>query len=55
MIGGKDRISQKRNVVKKVKELFGIDVSDDIADAILIGKWGSIERQESLIKTRRLF
>ena len=38
IIGGKDRVTQKRNVVKKVKELFDIDVSDDIADAILIGK-----------------
>jgi hypothetical protein len=31
-------VTQKRNVVKKVEELFDIDVSDDIADAILIGK-----------------
>ena len=39
MIAGKDRHTQKTNVVKKVKTLFGIDVSDDIADAILIGKY----------------
>lgn len=39
MIAGKDRATQKSNVVKKVKMLFNIDVSDDIADAILIGKY----------------
>lgn len=54
IIGGKDRITQKKNVVKKVKELFDIDVSDDIADAILIGKWGSLERAKS-VGTNKLF
>jgi len=39
MIGGKTRVVQKNNVVKKVHELFGITVVDDIADAILIGKY----------------
>ena len=39
MITGKDRVSQKNNVIKKVEELFGIKVGDDTADAILIGKW----------------
>ena len=39
-IGGKDRITQKLNVVSKVESMFGIKVSDDIADAILIGKYG---------------
>jgi hypothetical protein len=34
--------------------LFDIDVSDDIADAILIGKWGSLERAKS-IGTNKLF
>lgn len=53
MIGGKDRASQKRNVVKKVKELFGIDVVDDIADAILIGKWAVGERKKE--EKKKLF
>lgn len=44
MIAGKDRATQKRNVVKRVKETFGVDVSDDIADAILIGKWGCLQK-----------
>lgn len=39
-IGGKDRVSQKLNVVARAEELFGIRVVDDIADAILIGKYG---------------
>ena len=39
MIAGKDRVSQKNNVIKKVEELFDIKVGDDTADAILIGKW----------------
>lgn len=47
MIGGKDRITQKNNVIKKVKELFGVDVTDDVADAILIGKWGVIDRESN--------
>ena len=40
-IGGRDRISQKLMVVPRVEELFGIRVIDDIADAILIGKYGN--------------
>lgn len=48
-IAGSNRISQKKNVVDRVKEYFNIVVSDDVADAILIGlyavhkqhaKWG---------------
>lgn len=42
MIGGKDRATQKANVIKKVKSMFDIDVNDDTADAILIGKYGSL-------------
>lgn len=40
LIGGRDRATQKANVIKKVKSLFNIDVNDDTADAILIGKYG---------------
>ena len=36
-IAGSNRISQKKNVMERVKEYFGIEVSDDVADAILIG------------------
>lgn len=48
-IAGSNRISQKKNVMERVKEYFSIEVSDDVADAILIGlyavrqehaKWG---------------
>lgn len=51
MIGGKDRASQKKNVIAKVKSMFGIDVSDDVADAILIGKYGCKEN----VKSNKLF
>lgn len=54
MIAGKDRSTQKKNVIKKVKELFGIDVSDDIADAILIGKWG-VSESGNRINVDKLF
>jgi Holliday junction resolvasome RuvABC endonuclease subunit len=39
IISGRDRAAQKANVVKKVKQLFSIDVTDDAADAVLIGKY----------------
>ena len=38
-ISGNNRVAEKRHSVEKVKELFGISVSDDIADSILIGLW----------------
>ena len=47
MIGGKDRTTQKKNVVNKVKSMFGIEVTDDVADAILIGKYGCAEKVNS--------
>ncbi len=36
-ITGSARQTQKNNVVSKVKSIFGIDVTDDEADAILLG------------------
>ena len=47
MISGKDRSTQKKNVINKVKSMFGIEVSDDVADAILIGKYGCAEKVSS--------
>lgn len=40
-IAGSNRIAQKRNVIERVKEIFGISVTDDVGDAILIGLWCS--------------
>lgn len=40
-IAGSNRISQKHNVVERVKEYFGIDVTDDVGDAILIGRYAA--------------
>lgn len=38
-IKGRKREEQKQNAILKVKELFEIDVSTDIADAILLGNY----------------
>ena len=38
-IAGSNRVAQKRNVVERVKEYFNIDVTDDVGDAILIGRY----------------
>lgn len=51
-IAGKDRRTQKANVVKKVNELFGITVNDDIADAVLIGKYGVTLHQQAQKKVK---
>ena len=51
-IGGKDRATQKANVIKKVQELFGIKVNDDIADAILIGKYATILHEQATKKVK---
>lgn len=40
-IGGSNRVAQKTNVIKKVKELYGLDVTDDVADAILMGRYAA--------------
>lgn len=40
-IGGATRASQKANVIKRVKEYYDIDVTDDIADAILMGNYAA--------------
>jgi Holliday junction resolvasome RuvABC endonuclease subunit len=53
MIAGKDRNTQKKNVVAKVQQLFGIKVTDDVADAILIGKWAADQR--SNVSVNKLF
>lgn len=41
-IPGATREVQKANVIKKVKEMYNIDVVDDIADAILLGKYAAM-------------
>ena len=40
-IAGSNRVAQKRNVVERVKEYFNIDVTDDVGDAILIGRYAA--------------
>lgn len=40
-IGGATRVVQKANVIKRVKEYYDIDVTDDLADAILLGQYAA--------------
>lgn len=40
-IGGSSRVVQKTNVMKRVEEYYGIQVSDDVADAILMGQYAA--------------
>lgn len=41
MINGKTRIQQKMQAIKKVKEMYNLDVNDDVAEAILLGKYAA--------------
>lgn len=54
-IAGKQRMEQKKNVMKKVKQLFDIDVTDDVADAILIGKYAYNKYCKQTRPTETLF
>lgn len=40
MISGDRRALQKKAAIDKVKQMFEIEVGDDVAEAILIGKYG---------------
>lgn len=40
-INGKNRAEEKALAKAKVKELFNIDANEDMAEAILIGKYAS--------------
>lgn len=46
-VKGRTRTDKKRSAQLIVKELCGIDVSDDIADAILIGRYASTKNAKS--------
>lgn len=48
-IAGRDRATQKASVIGKVKSLFGIDVVDDVADAILIGKYAVLMKERKTL------
>lgn len=47
-IQGKTRHQQKQNTIKKVKELFNLDVNDDIADSVLLGYYRVIQKGKTL-------
>ena len=39
-MGSSTRSLEKEKAIKKVKQMFDISVGDDVAEAILIGKYG---------------
>lgn len=41
LINGKNRIQQKIQAIEQVKKMYGIEVIDDIAEAILLGKYAA--------------
>lgn len=41
LITGKTRIEQKKQAIKQVKDMYNIDVNDDIAEAVLLGKYAA--------------
>lgn len=40
-ITGATRVAQKANVIRRVKEYYDLDVTDDVADAILMGNYAA--------------
>ena len=50
-MSNKNRTEQKQTAVKKVKDMYNITVSDDIAEAILLGKYAvDIISKQTIIK-----
>ena len=50
-IKGGRRNQQKREVMHKVKEIYGIDVTDDVADAILLGNFTADKLKDKWFKS----
>ena len=50
MINGKTRVEQKKQAIDKVKTMYDINVNDDVAEAILLGKYSVDCLQRSEIK-----
>ena len=50
-IKGRSRSDQKKNAQLKIKNLYDISVTQDEADAILIGRWGASEHEKRKIVT----
>lgn len=48
-IKGSNRTDQKRNAQLKIKKLYDISVSQDEADAVLIGRWAAHEHKANEI------
>ena len=50
-IKGKQRTDRKKNAQLKVKSLYDINVDNDTADAILIGRWAANEQNQTQMIT----
>lgn len=48
-IKGKYRTDKKKNAQLKIKKLYDVNVTQDEADAILIGRWAAHEAQATKI------
>ena len=48
-IKGKQRTDKKKNAQLKVKKIYDISITQDEADAILIGAWAAHEHNQSQI------
>lgn len=48
-IKGKSRSDKKKNAQLKIKELYDVSVTQDMADAILIGTWAAHEHNQQKI------
>lgn len=49
-INSRDRATDKKKAIELVKTMYGINVNDDIAEAILIGRYRSIIDQKKQVK-----
>ena len=50
MINGKGRIEEKKQAIDKVKLMYGVNVTDDVAEAILLGKYAADQLRTSQVK-----
>ena len=50
IINGKTRLQEKSQAIEKVKAMYNIDVNDDVAEAILLGKYAVDAIRKAAVK-----
>lgn len=53
IINGKTRLQEKAQAIDKIKQMYNIDVNDDVAEAILLGKYAVDALRK--VATKKLF